>query len=105
MPSGQSSHAEPIGRAWLEMGHELKVFAPAGMDLSLIYQQDEPFVRRCYMQDIWGERDRSDYFFDPRPFLEEDYEIFLVEMAAIMPMPELLEHIPSRSRGKRRPYM
>jgi len=98
VPSGQSSHAEPIGRAWLEMGHKLKVFAPAGMDLSLIYQQDEPFVRRCYMQDIWGERARSDYFFDPRPFLEEDYEIFLVEMAAIMPMPELLSIFPQIKR-------
>jgi hypothetical protein len=80
------------------MGHELKVFAPAGMDLSLIYQQDEPFVRRCYMQDIWGERDRSDYFFDPRPFLEEDYEILLVEMAGIMPMPELLSIFPQIKR-------
>ena len=98
MPSGQSSHAEPIGRSWLEMGHELKVFAPAGMDLSLLYQQDEPFIRRCYVQDIWGERDRSGYFFDPRPFLEEDYEIFLVEMAAIMPMPELLEIFPKIKR-------
>jgi hypothetical protein len=80
------------------MGHELKVFAPAGMDLSLIYQQDEPFVQRCYMQDIWGERDRSDYFFDPQPFLKEDYEVFLVEMAAIMPMPELLSIFPQIKR-------
>jgi hypothetical protein len=98
VPSGQSSHAEPIGRAWMEMRHELKVFAPAGMDLSLIYRQDEPFVRRCYMQDIWGERDCSDYFFDPRPFLEEDYDIFLVEMASIMPMPELLGIFPQIQR-------
>jgi hypothetical protein len=98
VPSGQSSHAEPIGRAWLKMGHELKVFAPGGMDISLIYQKDELFVRRCYMQDIWGERERSDYFFDPEPFLEEDYEIFLVEMAAIMPMPELLEIFPRLKR-------
>ena len=94
VPAGQASHAEPIGRAWLKMGHELKVFAPSGMDIPLIYREDEPFVRRCYMQDIWGERERSDYFFDPRPFLEEDYDIFLVEMAAIMPMPELLEIFP-----------
>ena len=94
MPSGQSAHAEPIGRAWLEMGHKLKVFAPSGMDLTLIYQQDEPFVSRCYMQDIWGERDRSDFFFNPQPFLDEDYEIFLVEMASIMPMPELLSIFP-----------
>jgi hypothetical protein len=91
MFSGQASHAEPIGRAWLKSGHEIKVFAPGGMDLPMIYQKDEPYVRRCYMQDIWGERDKSDFFFDKRPFLEEDYDIFLVEMALIMPMPELLD--------------
>lgn len=90
VPSGQSAHAEPIGRAWLEMGHELKVFAPKGIDLMLIQQEDEPFVHRCYMLDLWDERKHSDYFFDPRPFLEEQYEVFIVEMAEIMPMPELL---------------
>ena len=94
VPSGQSAHAEPTGRAWLEMGHHLLVFAPAGMDMPLKYQDDEPFVQRCYMQDIWGERGRSDYFFNPQPFLEEAYEIFLVEMVEIMPMPELLEIFP-----------
>jgi len=25
---GVATHAEPLGRAWVEMGHELKVFAP-----------------------------------------------------------------------------
>ncbi|MBM3157244.1 MAG: hypothetical protein FJ004_08165 [Chloroflexi bacterium] len=94
VPSGQSAHAEPIGRAWLEMGHKLVIFAPGGMDISLRYGADESFVQRCYMQDIWGERERSDYFFNPKPFLEEDYEIFLVEMAQIMPMPELLGIFP-----------
>ncbi len=94
VPSGQSAHAEPIGRAWLEMGHELKVFAPRGIDDILIQGEDEPFVHRCYMMNIWRERERPDYFFDPRPFLEEDYEILLVEMALIMPMPELLGIFP-----------
>lgn len=98
IPAGQSAHAEPIGRAWLEMGHKLVIFAPSGMDIPLKYREDEPFVQRCYMQDIWGERERSDYFFNPQPFLEEDYEIFLVEMAQIMPMPELLEIFPQIKR-------
>jgi len=93
-PSGESAHAEPLGQAWLKMGHELKVFAPKGMDLILMQREDEPFVHRCYLLDIWGERKRSDYFFDPRPFLEEDYEIFMVELAQFMPMPELLEIFP-----------
>jgi hypothetical protein len=101
VPSGQSAHAEPIGRAWLEMGHHLVVLAPAGMDIPLKYRDDEHFVQRCYMQDIWGERGRNDYFFNPQPFLEEDYEIFLVEMVEIMPMPELLEIFPQiRKKAK-----
>lgn len=94
VPSGQSAHAEPLGYAWLKMGHELKIFAPAGLDIPLRYCQDEPFVYRCYIQDIWRQRERNNYFFDPRPFLEEDYEIFLVEMMYLMPMPELLEIFP-----------
>jgi len=98
VPSGQSAHAEPLGRAWLEMGHKLKVFAPKGIDLMLIQQEDEPFVHRCYMLDLWDERKRSNFFFDPRPFLEEDYEIFLVEMAELMPMPELLGIFPEIKR-------
>jgi GDP-mannose:di-myo-inositol-1,3'-phosphate beta-1,2-mannosyltransferase len=93
-PSGQTSHAEPIGHAWLEMGHELKVFAPRGLDLALLCREDEPFVHRCFLQDVWGQRERENYFFDPRPFLEEDYEIFLMEMACLMPMAEVLEIFP-----------
>jgi hypothetical protein len=100
-PSGQSSHAEPIGRAWLEMGHELKVFAPRGLDMALLCRDDEPFVRRCYLQDVWGQRGREGYCFDPRPFLEEDYEIFLMEMACLMPMAEVLEIFPQiRKKAK-----
>jgi len=76
------------------MGHELKIFAPAGLDKPLRYREDESFVHRCYMQDIWGQRERSDYFFDQRPFLDEDYDIFMVEMMYLMPMPELLEIFP-----------
>lgn len=100
-PSGQSSHAEPIGHAWLKMGHELKVFAPKGLDMALLCREDEPFVHRCFMQDVWGQRERENYFFDPRPFLEEDYEIFLMEMAYLMPMAEVLEVFPQiRKKAK-----
>jgi hypothetical protein len=94
VPSGQSAHAEPVGRVWLEMGHDLKVLAPAGLDTHLRLQEDEPFVRRCYMMDVWGQRAKSDYFFDRQPFLEEDYDVFLVEDVEVMPMAELLEIFP-----------
>ena len=98
MFSGQSSHAEPVAHAWLEMGHELKVFAPKGLDMALLYSPDEPFVHRCFVQDVWGQRENKDYFFDPKPYLEEDYEIFLMEMAYLMPMPEMLEIFPQIRR-------
>jgi len=98
MFSGQSSHAEPIAHAWLEMGHELKVFAPKGLDTALLYGPDEPFVHRCFVQDVWGQRENKDYFFDPRPYLGEDYEIFLMEMAYLMPMPEMLAIFPQIRR-------
>jgi len=94
VPSGQSSHAEPIGRAWMEIGHQIVVFAPDGLDRHLLFHEDEPFVHRCFVQDAWGQRDSSRYFFDPTPYLREDYDIFVMEMAYLMPMPEMLEIFP-----------
>jgi len=94
VPSGQSSHAEPVGRAWMDMGYKIVVFAPDGLDTHLLYHEDEPFVHRCFVQDVWGQRDSSRYFFDPTPYLREDYDVFVMEMAYLMPMPEMLEIFP-----------
>jgi len=101
VPSGQSAHAEPVARLWLQAGHELKIFASKGLDVHLLFHDDEPYVHRCFVQDVWGQREREDYFFDPRPYLEEDYEIFVMEMAYLMPMPEMLEIFPQiRKKAK-----
>ena len=101
VPSGQSAHAEPIARLWSQMGHELKVFASKGLDIYLLFHEDEPYVHRCFVQDVWGQREKEDYFFDPRPYLEEDYEIFVMEMAYMMPMPEMLDIFPQiRKKAK-----
>ena len=94
VPSGQSSHAEPVAHAWMEMGHQLKVFAAKGIDTHMQCREDEPFVHRCFVQDVWGQRENKYYFFDAKPFLEEDYEIFVMEMAYFMPMPEMLKILP-----------
>jgi hypothetical protein len=99
--SGQSSHAEPLVHAWREMGHTITVFAAKGWDMHLLYREDEPFVRRCFVQDVWEQRKSRDYFFDPKPYLEEDYEIFIMEMAYYMPMPEMLSIFPQiRKKAK-----
>jgi rhodanese-related sulfurtransferase len=101
IPSGQSAHAEPVARLWLQAGHELKVFAAKGLDTHLLLREDETYVHRCFVQDVWGQREKEDYFFDPRPYLEEDYEIFVMEMAYLMPMPEMLEIFPQiRKKAK-----
>ncbi len=101
VPSGQSAHAEAVGRAWLATGHELKVFAAKGIDIHIQWREDEPFVHRCFVQDIGGHMETSYYFFDPKAFLEEDYEIFVMEMANFMPMTEMLEIFPQiRKKAK-----
>ena len=101
MFSGQSSHAEPLVHAWRETGHDITVFAAKGWDIHLLYREDEPFVHRCFVQDVWGQRESKDFFFDPKPFLEEDYEIFVMEMANFMPMPEMLKILPQiRKKAK-----
>ena len=47
IPCGVSLHAELVGRAWVEMGHDLQVLAPVEWEG---YQSDadEPYVERCY---------------------------------------------------------
>ena len=101
VPSGQSAHAEPVARIWQQVGHELKVFAPKGLDIHMLFHEDEPYVHRCFVQDVWGQRGGKDYFFDPKPYLEEDYEIFVMEMAYLMPMPEMLKIFPQiRKKAK-----
>src|SRR4030042_2004443 len=101
VPSGQSAHAEPVARLWLQMGHELKVFAPKGLDMHLLFHEDEPYVHRCFVQDGGGQRESKEYFFNPRPYLEQDYEIFVMEMAYLMPMPEILDIFPQiREKAK-----
>jgi hypothetical protein len=68
VPCGVVAHAEMVGRAWVEMGHDLKVFAPVEWDAPKT-QEDEPYVIRCYrLNSCW--RKKEGFFFDPAPFLK-----------------------------------
>ncbi|MCD6574950.1 hypothetical protein J7K97_04655, partial [Candidatus Aerophobetes bacterium] len=89
---GVSTHAELVGRAWVEMGHKLKVLAPLESNLSHT-RKDEPYVIRCYrLGEGW--RGKSNPYFDTGPFLEDDFDIFVVQNLEMMPMQQLLEIYP-----------
>ncbi|MDO9350468.1 MAG: hypothetical protein Q7U55_04440 [Deltaproteobacteria bacterium] len=92
IPCGVSLHAELVGRAWVEMGHDLQVLAPVEWE---DYQcdADEPYVKRCYRL---PKSDRKEgYFFDQKPFVNMDCDVFIVQNLEILPMEDLLKIYPS----------
>jgi len=91
IPCGVSIHAELIGRAWVEMGHELKVLAPLEWE-NFQSDVDEPFIKRCYRMPKPNRKEG--YFFDPEPFINLDYDIFVVQNLEILPMEDLLKIYP-----------
>jgi hypothetical protein len=92
---GVSVHAELIGRAWVAMGDEVKVFAPVEHDTTILTNKDEPYVTRCYSLNSYYSKlsfwKGFSHNFDPRPFLENDYELFVAQNVEILPMKPLLK--------------
>jgi hypothetical protein len=88
---GVSTHAEAVGREWVRMGHQLKVFAPYH---TIRTNKDEAYVVRCY--------DNSDNsLFNPTPFIEDSADIFVVQNLEDKPMRALFKVYPSiRKRAK-----
>lgn len=83
--SGVAVHTEPLGKAWLEMGHKLIVFSFIKDDFhgEGFTGEDEDFVIRCV-----GTNERTKYL-DPRPILTSDYDIFVVQDLGIFPQDKL----------------
>ena len=88
IPCGVSLHAELIGRAWVEMGHDLQVLAPVEWE-GYQCDADELYVKRCYTL-----RNKPGYFFNPKPFLEQDCDVFVVQNLEILPMEDMLKVYP-----------
>ncbi|MEA3489269.1 MAG: hypothetical protein U9R44_02865 [Candidatus Omnitrophota bacterium] len=88
--SGVAMHAEPIGKALKKMGHKLTVFTFDKTDYhgEGITAKDESFVIRCF-----GTRTGTQAF-DPRPFLEVDYDILLIEDLGMLPVDKLANVVP-----------
>lgn len=75
IPCGVSIHAELIGGVWVKMGHDLKVFVPVELK-GYQFDEDEPHIKRCYT--LREYRNKPGFFFDPRPFLMQDCDVFVV---------------------------
>jgi glycosyltransferase involved in cell wall biosynthesis len=83
---GSSVHAKALVYAWQNAGHKVTVFSFIKNETSsnIFTQKDEKFVIRCF-----GKEGSS--FFDPRPILTTDFDIFLVEDIRTLPKEELIK--------------
>jgi cystathionine gamma-synthase len=87
--NGPSIHAELVGREWVRMGHRLTVFsAIRHPDAKPTGQADEDYVIRHFIVDEVIPVTRAVYF-DPKPLLESDYEIFVAQNVERLPTREL----------------
>ncbi len=87
--NGPSIHAELVGRAWIDLGHQLTVFsAQKHPDARPTHQVDEDFVIRHFSVDKVVPVTRAASF-DPTPPLKEDYEVFVAQNVERMPADSL----------------
>jgi len=92
--NGPSIHAELLGRAWVKLGHQLRIFsARKHPDARPTFQEDEDFVIRHFMVDEVIPFTRATSF-DPSPLLNEEYEIFVAQNVERLPAEKLLEVFP-----------
>jgi len=79
--SGVAVHAEPLGKAWIEMGHKLTVFSFIKDDFhgEGFTGEDEDFVVRCLGTD------EGTKYLNARSFLTSTYDIFVVEDLGMLP--------------------
>jgi len=92
--NGPSIHAELVGKAWLKLCHQLRVFsAIKHPDARPTFQTDEDFVIRHFSVDEVMPFTRATYF-DPSPLLNEEYDIFVAQNVERLPAERLLEVFP-----------
>ena len=92
--NGPSIHAELVGRAWIRLGHKLKVFsAKKHPDARPTLQKDEDFVIRHFTVEEVVPVTRAASF-DPSPLLNEDYEVFVAQNVERLPVDKLLDIFP-----------
>ena len=89
--NGPSIHAELVGRAWVKLGHKLRVFsAEKHPDARPTLQKDEDFVIRHFRVNEVIPFTRAASF-DSSPLLNEEYEVFVAQNVERLPANKLLE--------------
>ena len=92
--NGPSIHAELIGRAWVKMGHQFRVFsATKHPDARPTDQEDEDYVIRHFRVDQIAPCTRAAAF-DPAPLLEEEYDVFVAQNVERLPAEKLAQVFP-----------
>lgn len=94
--SGVAVHAEPLGKAWREMGHDITIFTHMDDDYhgEGFTGEDEDYVIRC----LGTQRTN---FLDPRPIITTDFDIMVVQDLRMLPVENLASIFPlikSRAR-------
>ena len=87
---GTSILAELVGRE-LAKRYELTVFAPFNDVKPVQGMKDENYVIRCCS--IQG-GSSGQWYFDPKPFLEKEYDILIVQRIEWIPVEELMKIYP-----------
>ena len=88
--SGVAVHAEPLGKAWKEMGHDLTIFTHTKDDFhgqGFTKENDEDYVIRCL-----GTQKTN--FLDPRPILTADFDVLVVQDLRMLPVESLSKIFP-----------
>ncbi|MFB3887709.1 MAG: hypothetical protein ACE144_21015 [Thermodesulfobacteriota bacterium] len=87
--SGVAVHAEPIGRAWREMGHDVTIFSHVQNDYhgEGFTGKDEDYVVRCM-----GTQRTN--FLDPRPILKANFDVIVVQDLRMLPVENLARIFP-----------
>lgn len=82
LDAGSSVHAELIGREWVRKGHDLRVYSYLQSDFhgTTFVGEDESYVTRCF---------RVSEYLDPRPILNSDHDIFVVQNLGMLPRDDL----------------
>jgi hypothetical protein len=92
--NGPSIHAELVGRAWVKLGHQLRVFsATEHPDARPTLQRDEDFVIRHFRVDEVIPVTRAARF-DPSPLFNEEYGVFVAQNVERLPAQRLFEVFP-----------
>jgi len=92
--AGPAICAELIGRQWVKEGHEVRIFSYTLSDFhgTAIVGKDEDYVSRCFST-------RRKGYLDPRPILESNLELFVVQDLGMLPMDELFKIFPLITRS------